>query len=45
MKIDNAATIEESRRNILDKLIDRELAMQRAVENKLDRTPKVMQSI
>lgn len=33
------------KREILDKLIDQKLAVQQAIEKKLDRTPNVMQSI
>ena len=35
----------EAKRQILDRLIDRQLAMQKAIENELDRSPKVMQAI
>jgi EpsD family peptidyl-prolyl cis-trans isomerase len=36
---------DQAKREILDKLIDQHLARQKAIENKLDRTPNVMQAI
>jgi EpsD family peptidyl-prolyl cis-trans isomerase len=38
-------TADQAKREILDKLIDQHLARQKAIENKLDRTPNVMQAI
>jgi len=35
----------QAKREILDKLIDQHLVRQKAIENKLDRTPNVMQAI
>ena len=35
----------QSKREILDRLIDQHLARQKAIENKLDRSPSVMQAI
>ena len=35
----------QAKREILDRLIDQHLARQKAIENKLDRTPNVMQAI
>ena len=35
----------QAKREILDRLIDQQLARQKAIENKLDRTPNVMQAI
>lgn len=37
--------VHETRRQILDRLIDQQLAVQQAVQNRLDRSPKVMQAI
>jgi len=36
---------DQAKREILDKLIDQQLARQKAIENKLDRTPNVMLAI
>jgi len=36
---------DEAKREILDRLIDQQLAVQQALERKLDRSPKVMQAI
>jgi EpsD family peptidyl-prolyl cis-trans isomerase len=38
-------TADQAKREILDKLIDQHLARQKAIKNKLDRTPNVMQAI
>ncbi len=35
----------QAKREILDRLIDQQLAKQKAIENKLDRSPKVMRAI
>ena len=35
----------QAKREILDRLIDQQLAKQKAIENKLDRSPKVMRNI
>jgi len=40
-----AAQAEAAKRQVLESLVDQELAVQQAVENKLDRTPEVMQAL
>lgn len=39
------AQAEAAKRQVLETLVDQELAVQQAVENKLDRTPEVMQAL
>lgn len=41
----NPAQLEEAGRNVLERLIDQELAVQKAAELKLDREPRVVQAI